>query len=290
MTSAGETAPALPTTDADGPWSRQHLISFIGYWLIHASCLLAFWTGVSAGDLALLFSTVVLRLFGITAGYHRYFSHRTFKTGRAFQFALAVLGCSSLQKGPLWWASVHRRHHRFSDQEGDVHSPKQGFWYSHNGWIFDDRWGETDIDGIRDFARYPELVWLNRWHLAPPLALALLCWAIGGFSGLVWGFLISTTVLWHSTYSINSLAHVWGSRRYETDDTSRNNWLLAILTLGEGWHNNHHHYTNSSRLGFYWWEVDVGWYGLRALSALGLVSELRTPPPHIRDRASASGL
>ncbi len=283
MTSASETAPTTQTIDADGPWSRQHLVSVVGYWLIHASCLLAFLTGASAGDLALMFSTIVLRLFGITAGYHRYFSHRTFRTGRGTGFALALLGCSSLQKGPLWWAAVHRRHHRFSDQEGDVHSPKQGFWYSHQGWIFDERWGDTDLASIRDFARYPELVWLNRWHLLPPLALALLCTAIGGLSGLVWGFLISTVLLWHITYSINSLAHVWGSRRYETDDTSRNNWLLAILSLGEGWHNNHHQYMTSSRLGFYWWEIDVGWYGLRALAALGLVHDLRTPPPHIRD-------
>ncbi len=160
-------------------------------------------------------------------------------------------------------------------------SPKEGFYWSHQGWIFDGRWDTTNLNQIRDFAQYPELVWLNRWHIVPPAALALLCFAVGGLSGVIWGFSISTVVLWHLTYSINSLAHVWGTRRYDTTDTSRNNALLGLLTFGEGWHNNHHHYASSARQGFFWWEVDVTYYVLRALAAVGLVWDLREPPAHV---------
>ena len=277
-----------PLADADGLWSRQHYGSVVGYWLIHAACLLALFTGVSAGDLWLFAAMVGVRMFGITGGYHRYFAHRTFKTSRGFQLVLAWLGASSLQKGPLWWAAAHRRHHRFSDLEGDVHSPKDGFWYSHVGWIFDPRWESTELSQIRDFAHYPELLWLNRWHLAAPLAGALLCTAIGGLSGLVWGFFISTVVLWHLTYCINSLCHLWGAQRYDTRDTSRNNWLLALLIMGEGWHNNHHHYMSSARLGFYWWEIDVCYYLLRALAAAGLIWDLRAPPAHVVAQSAES--
>jgi stearoyl-CoA desaturase (delta-9 desaturase) len=267
--------------DADGLWGRTDLLPRTVYWGIHASCLLAFWTGVSGLDLALFATTLFIRMWGITAGYHRYFAHKTYRTSRGFQFLLAFLGCSATQKGPLWWAGHHRRHHRHSDQAGDLHSPRDGFWYSHQGWIFDHRWDATPVDSIPDFARYPELVWLNRWHIMPPVLLAAACWAIGGFSGLLWGFAISTTVLWHATYSINSLAHRWGSRRYETGDDSRNNLLLALLTLGEGWHNNHHHYMASTRQGFFWWEIDVAYYVLKGLERLGLVWELREPPAHV---------
>jgi stearoyl-CoA desaturase (delta-9 desaturase) len=237
---------------------------------------------VSGLDLVLLAATFWLRMFGITAGYHRYFAHRTYKTSRPFQLALALLGVSATQKGPLWWAGHHRNHHKNSDRPGlDVHSPRDGFWYSHQGWIFDARWDASPLEQIRDFARYPELVWLNRWHFVGPVAIAVLCTAIGGLSGLVWGFCISTTLLWHATYSINSLAHRWGTRRYATTDTSRNNALLALLTLGEGWHNNHHHYCTSTRQGFFWWEIDVSYYVLRALAAIGLVWDLREPPAHV---------
>jgi stearoyl-CoA desaturase (delta-9 desaturase) len=256
------------------------------YWGIHAACLLAFWTGVSTLDVVLLAATLTLRMWGITAGYHRYFSHKTYRTGRGFQTFLAILGCTATQKGPLWWAGHHRRHHRCSDQPGDVHSPRDGFWWSHQGWIFDGRWDETPVDSIPDFAKYPELVWLNRWHIVPPLLLAGLCYAIGGLSGVVWGYAISTVLLWHFTYSINSLAHRWGRRRYRTTDDSRNNWVLALVTLGEGWHNNHHHYQASTRQGFYWWEVDVTYYALKGLERLGLVWDLREPPASAYDRAS----
>jgi stearoyl-CoA desaturase (delta-9 desaturase) len=187
----------------------------------------------------------------------------------------------------LWWAGHHRIHHKYADQPGrDVHSPKDGFWYSHQGWIFHGRWDGSSLDQIPDFARYPELVWLNRWHVVPPIALAAACFAIGGWSGLLWGFGISTVLLWHATYSINSLAHRWGTRRYDTPDTSRNNLLLGLLTLGEGWHNNHHHYCVSARQGFFWWEIDVSYYLLRALAAVGLIWDVREPPAHVVQRTA----
>ncbi len=266
---------------AEGIWQRQEAFSAALYWVIHAGCLVAFVTDVGRFEIALCLGLFWIRLFGITAGYHRYFSHKTFKTSRAFQFALALLGASATQKGPLWWAAGHRRHHRFSDQEGDLHSPREGFWHAHQSWIFLDRWSMTEIERIGDFARYPELVWLNRWHIVAPLGLAIGCYAVGGLSGLVWGFCISTTLLWHSTYTINSLAHRWGSQRYDTGDDSRNNAFLALLTLGEGWHNNHHHYMASARQGFFWWEIDITYYILRGLQAVGLIWDIREPPAQV---------
>lgn len=265
----------------DGIWQRQELLSAAIYWAIHAGCLLAFWTGVGRFEIALCLGLFWLRLFGITAGYHRYFSHRAFKTGRVFQFVLALLGCAATQKGPLWWASHHRRHHAYSDQPGDVHSPREGFWWAHQGWIFDDRSGAVEVKRIPDWMGHPELVWLDRWHIAVPLALALACYAVDGFAGLVWGFCISTTLLWHATYTINSLSHRFGSQRYATGDDSRNNLWLALLTLGEGWHNNHHHFMASARQGFYWWEIDPTYYVLRGLAAVGVVWDLREPPARV---------
>lgn len=280
--------PAAEVVDADGVWARQDRISLALYWGLHASCLLAFLTGATASDLGVCFALVYLRLFGITGGYHRYFAHKSFKTSRLFQFVLALLGCSAVQKGPLWWAAGHRRHHLYSDQPGDMHSPRQGFWYAHQGWIFCGRWDRTELERVPQFACYPELLWLNRWHLAPPLGLALVCFALGGWSALVWGFAVSTVLVWHFTYSINSLAHVWGTVRYDTGDDSRNNFFLALLTLGEGWHNNHHKYMAAARNGFFWWEIDVTFYLLLALERLGLVWDLRRPPTKLLERSLPS--
>ncbi|MEZ4332813.1 MAG: acyl-CoA desaturase [Myxococcota bacterium] len=264
-----------------GPWQRQEALATVIYWGIHASCLLVLVTGVGRLELALCLGLFWLRLFGITAGYHRYFSHRAFQTSRAFQFGLALLGCAATQKGPLWWAAHHRRHHAYSDQPGDTHSPREGFWWAHQGWIFHPSSSRTELARIPDWAAFPELVWLDRWHVLVPLALAVGCFAVGGLSGLVWGFCLSTTLLWHATYSINSLAHRFGSRRYATTDDSRNNLWLALLTLGEGWHNNHHHYMASARQGFFWWEIDVTYLVLRGLARVGLVWDLREPPARV---------
>jgi stearoyl-CoA desaturase (delta-9 desaturase) len=276
-------------SEAEGWWATQRWLTLIIYWGIHVACLLGFVFTPSATDLALCAATFFGRMFFITGGYHRYFAHKSYKTSRAFQFVLAYMGATSIQKGPLWWASHHRVHHKFADQPGkDTHSPKDGFWWSHQAWIFDDRFNGSDIEGIRDFARFPELVWLNRWHIVAPLSLAIVCALIGGASGLLWGFVVSTTLLWHSTYAINSLAHVFGRRRYATPDDSRNNPWLALLTLGEGWHNNHHHFCTSARQGFFWWEIDITYYVLRALQALGVVWDIREPPRRVIDATIAA--
>ena len=249
------------------------------FWSVHAACLLAFYTGVDWPAIAIGVALFWLRMFGITAGYHRYFAHRSYRTGRAFQFVLALLGTLAVQKGVLWWAGNHRVHHKYSDQEGDPHSPiRSGFWWAHVGWILAPNYEDTLYDRIPDMAKYPELRWLNRHYLLPPVSLAVALFLIGGLPWLVWGFFVSTTVLWHSTFTINSLAHVYGTRRYDIPDTSRNNLWLALLTMGEGWHNNHHRYMNSVRQGFFWWEIDASYYVLKALAALGIVWELHLPP------------
>ena len=259
------------------------------FWLVHLACLAAFFTGVTWSAVAVCAALFWLRMFGVTAGYHRYFSHRSYKTSRAFQFVLALLGTLAVQKGVLWWAGNHRVHHKYSDQEQDVHSPIQrGFWWSHVGWILAPDFEQTLFDRIPDMARYPELRWLDRHYLLPPVAMAVLLYLVGGATWLVWGFFISTTLLWHSTFTINSLAHVWGSRRFETGDASRNNVWLALLTMGEGWHNNHHRYMNSARQGFFWWEIDLSYYALVVLSWFGVIWELHQPPRKLLENADPS--
>jgi stearoyl-CoA desaturase (delta-9 desaturase) len=275
MTMTDEAAPVMRSDE------RVNWVSSISFLLLHALCLLAVFTGISRIALILLAVTFFGRSFFVTAGYHRYFSHRSFRTSRLFQFVLAFGAESSAQKGVLWWAAHHRHHHRFSDTDRDVHSPQRGFWWSHVGWILCDRYGATEVDSIRDFARYPELRFLNRHDWLAPWTLGAACWLIGGWSGVVVGFFWSTVLLWHSTFSINSLAHVIGRRRYDTDDTSKNSVALALLTGGEGWHNNHHRYPASARQGFFWWEVDTTYYGLRLLSAAGVVRDLRRPPASV---------
>jgi stearoyl-CoA desaturase (delta-9 desaturase) len=223
-----------------------------------------------------------LRIFGISAGYHRYFSHRAYSTSRFFQLFLAVLAQSTAQKSVLWWAAKHRHHHLHSDTALDVHSPvRMGFLYSHVGWIFARQHDRADLSKIADFARWPELMALHRFELAPAIALALLCFAVAGWSGLVVGFFWSTVLVYHATFCINSLAHVRGKKRFVTGDESRNNWALALATMGEGWHNNHHAYQSSARQGFHWWEIDPTYYILCALARLGIVWDLKTPPAQV---------
>ena len=215
------------------------------------------------------------------SGYHRYFSHRTFKTSRAFQAFLAFWAQTSAQKGALWWAAHHRDHHKYSDTDGDIHSPLRGFWWSHMGWILCNKYNATKYEGIKDFAKYPELRWLNRNGLVPAVALAVVIFLVGGLPALIWGFFISTVALWHGTFLVNSLNHVWGTVRYESQDLSKNNGLIALVTMGEGWHNNHHHYQSSANQGFFWWEVDLSFYLIKLFQAVGLVWEVRTPPQKI---------
>jgi stearoyl-CoA desaturase (delta-9 desaturase) len=228
---------------------------------------------------ALAMMLYILRIFAIGAGYHRYFAHRAFSTSRACQFALAFLAQTSAQRGILWWASKHRHHHRYSDTADDVHSPMQrGFLYAHLGWIFVPRNDATDYAAVRDLARYKELMWLDRHPYLPAALLASATWLVAGLPGLAIGFCWSTVVVWHATFCVNSLAHVVGRQRYVTGDQSRNNWLLALLTMGEGWHNNHHAYQASARQGFSWLEYDPTYYALRVLSWLGIVWDLHLPP------------
>jgi stearoyl-CoA desaturase (delta-9 desaturase) len=261
-------------------------ISYVGaipFILVHVACLGAIWTGVTWEAAALGIGLFWLRIFAIGAGYHRYFSHRAYDTGRAFQFVLAVLAQTTAQKSVLWWAARHRQHHQNSDTEADVHSPgRSGFLYAHVGWLFDRRNVGTDMSKVADLARYPELRWLHRHALLPAIGLAAICFLVAGWPGLVVGFFWSTVAVYHATFSINSLAHVIGRRRYVTGDDSRNNWLLALLTMGEGWHNNHHAYQSSVRQGFRWWEIDLTFYILKALSWLGLVWDLKSPPQAVR--------
>ncbi|MFO0613906.1 MAG: acyl-CoA desaturase [Polyangiaceae bacterium] len=258
-------------------WSQW--TSLLGVIAIHVATVVAIARGVTWQLLALAAATYWIRMFAITGAYHRYFSHRTYKTSRAFQFFLGLLGVMSTQKGPLWWGATHRHHHKHSDDELDPHSPaRKGFLMAHMGWWLAREWENTDEAAIADFAKYPELRFLDRFHLVGPALLMLLCWLIAGSDGILWGYVVSTCVLLHCTFTINSLAHVFGSRRYATTDTSRNNVWLALLTMGEGWHNNHHHYMSSTRQGFFWWEIDATYYVLWLLSKVGLVWDLRGVP------------
>ena len=264
---------------------RTRWIENLPFWLVHIAALYGILVvGTSTAAWIWLGVSYVVHMHAITGWYHRYFSHRTFKTSRWFQFVWAVIGVTAVQKGPLWWAHHHRGHHKYSDTPEDIHSPRQrGFWWSHMFWILAKRYRHTDLTKIKDFARYPELRWLNRYEFVVVVLYATGLYFIGGTVALFWGFFISTVATWHATFMINSLAHVVGSRRYATDDDSRNNGLLAVLTLGEGWHNNHHHHQSSTNQGFYWWEIDVSYYLLRAMQALGLVWDIRTVPRHVRD-------
>lgn len=225
----------------------------------------------------------VVNMFAVSAGYHRYFSHRTFKTSRVMQFVLAWLAQGTAQKSVIWWACQHRHHHKYSDLPEDVHSPTQrGFWYSHVGWLFDPEQHSTAP--MPDLERYPELVWLDKYWLLPPTVHAILVWQLFGSSGLMFGWFACLVFTWHATFTINSLSHVYGTVRYETGDTSKNNWWLALLTFGEGWHNNHHHHMSSTRQGFFWWEYDITFYILKVMSWFGLVWDLRPVPEKLLAR------
>ncbi len=273
--SAAETISPIANTDIVYP-------STIPFILAHISLVAIFWTGISWWSFGLAVLFYVVRMWGVTAGYHRYFSHRTFRTGRVRQFLLAVLAQSSAQRGALWWAAKHRAHHKYSDTPLDPHSPvHRGFWYSHLGWIFARGANDADYSTVSDLTKFPELVWLNKHDYFIAFALGAAVWWFGGWEGLVAGYMLSTVLLFHGTFMINSLAHVMGSKRYVTGDDSRNNWALAIITLGEGWHNNHHHFQSSTRQGFRWYEYDATFYVLKAMSWVGLVWDLKSPPREV---------
>jgi len=267
---------------------------FTPFLLLHLGCAAIVWVGVSPVAVAACAASYLLRMFAITAFYHRYFSHRTFRTSRGMQFLCALLGAAATQRGPLWWAAHHRRHHRHADAPGDPHRPADGLLHSHVGWFLGNQNFRTDRARVRDWLDYPELVWLDRFDLFVPVAYAAGLFALGAWLGsaypgldtsggqlLVWGYFVSTVLLTHATLLVNSVAHLWGGRRFATDDDSRNNPLVALLTLGEGWHNNHHRYPGSARQGFYWWQFDPSYWALRGLAALGLVWDLRSVPAKV---------
>jgi stearoyl-CoA desaturase (delta-9 desaturase) len=282
-----EIAASEPTARR-GPDDKLNVRSSLAFFGVHLVPLFAIFTGVTRTALILAVVTFTTRMFCITAGYHRYFSHKSYRLNRFWQFMLAFGGTMASQKGPLWWAAHHRNHHRFSDTERDVHSPKRGFWWSHVGWILCDKYNQADMSQIRDFAKYPEIRFINKHDWIGPWTLAVLCFLIGGWSGLVIGFFLSTVVLWHVTFTVNSVAHVMGRRAYETGDTSRNTLLVALATGGEGWHNNHHRYPWSARQGFRWWQIDMTFYALRALSWVGIVRDLRPVPVTVIEEARAA--
>ncbi|WP_246539366.1 acyl-CoA desaturase [Telmatocola sphagniphila] len=274
---------AVQSTLPSGFFARN--INKVPFILLHLAVVAVFFVPVTWDVVALCVGLYVLRMFGITAGYHRYFSHRAYKTNRFVGFMMGWIGASALQKGPLWWAANHRDHHKYSDQENDPHSPiRHGLWWSHVGWVLDSNEDNVDLHGVKDFLKYPEILLLEKFHYIPAFLLGVACYLYGyftsgsGWSAFVWGFVISTVVLYHGTFLVNSLCHVWGSRRFATTDQSRNNALVAIVTLGEGWHNNHHHYMSSANQGFYWWEIDISYYTLKVMNVFGLVWDLRKPP------------
>lgn len=251
------------------PFLLVHVIAIVSLFYVEYSWNLFF----------LCIGSYFLRMFGITAGYHRYFAHRSYKLNRFWQFCMAFLAQTAAQNGVLWWAGHHRHHHKYSDQENDLHSPKQdGFWWSHIGWYLSKKNQEADLSLIQDFAKYPELRFLEKYDFLPALIYATALFALGGIQALMWGFFISTVLTWQATSTINSLSHIFGTQRYKSSDTSRNNFFLAILTMGEGWHNNHHTYMTSANQGFFWWEWDPTYYILKALSWIGIVKDLRVAP------------
>lgn len=264
-------------------WPR--VIPFI---LLHLTCLFALVTGVSPIAIIVCIAAYLLRMFAITAFYHRYFSHKAFKTSRVVEAIFGFIGASATQRGPLWWAAHHRTHHASADTPEDPHSPRDGFWRSHMFWFLKTENFPTHTKRIPDLARNPVLRAIDRFDILPPILFAVMILLVGiyietqhpelGASRwqiLIWGFFVSTVLLSHVTFCINSIAHRFGSRRYETDDDSRNNFLLAILTLGEGWHNNHHQHPAAARAGIAWWEIDVTWYILALFEKLGLIWDLR---------------
>lgn len=292
-----------PPPEGDAVKKGYDWIGFIPFFLFHIMCFGIIWVGWSPFAVGFAVVFYVIRMFGITAFYHRYFSHRSFQANRFFSFIFAVMACSAMQEGPLWWAAIHRHHHRYADTDQDVHSPlKRGFWYSHIGWLIARENKRIRIEYLKDWMKYPELILLDKFSMVIPVAVGALTLLTGhllyrfapelntnGLQLLVWGFFVSTIASAHATFSINSIDHMFGSRRYIMPNTSRNNVLMAILTLGEGWHNNHHHYAVTAKAGFYWWEIDITYYLLVILSWVGIVRDLRPLPREIRDKDHVSG-
>lgn len=289
---------------SDRRWEFVNIFKQGIFFLIHLGCFLVIWVGVNWTCAIVCALLYFIRMFAITGGYHRYFSHRSFSTSRWFQFVLGFMGAMAAQKGPLWWGSHHRHHHKHSDTELDIHSPGiNGLFWAHVGWVLSADYLEYNKDLIKDFNKFPEIQWLDRNHFVPPLVLIGLVFSLGfylqayypslgvtPFQLFVWGFCVSTTLLYHGTFVINSLTHMWGKRRFKTTDESKNSFLLALITLGEGWHNNHHRYPGAEPQGMYWWEIDISHYILVVLSWFGIVWDIRTHPQRLYEEAQNTAL
>ncbi len=273
---------------------RRHVSSSVQvaiFWFVQASALSALFVPFEWSDLGVWAASHFIRAIALTLAFHRYFAHRTFQMHRVTRFLWALVGTAAMQKGPLWWAGHHVNHHRFADRDGDPHSPSvSGVYYAHIGWFLNDTRHDSLEPGnpvVRDFSTAPELAWLDRWHVVPPTALAVLLYLAGGLPLLVWGFCVPTMTLAHATFAINTVNHLFGSRRFDTPDDSRNNAVTAFFAAGEGWHNNHHRYQRAARNGFYWWEFDPTWYVIRAMAAVGLAWNVQEVPARIYAEASA---
>jgi stearoyl-CoA desaturase (delta-9 desaturase) len=288
------TTKSYSEAETDDKYSIDWL-RMIPYAGMHFMCFGVIWVGWSPIAVIVAAALYAIHMFAITAFYHRYFSHRTFKTSRVAQFIFALVGASCVQRGAIWWAARHRHHHRHSDEEDDIHSPhRHGFYWSHVGWITSKAGFDYDAKAVPDLMKFPELRFLNRFDNLVPLIEAVMLfffgmfleaygWNTSGFQMLIWGFFVSTIISSHATFTINSLTHMWGTKRYKSKDESRNSLLLALLTFGEGWHNNHHYYPGAVRQGFYWWEIDLTYYGLCLLARLGIIWDLTPIPRNVRE-------
>ena len=260
-------------------------LAIVIFWLVQVSALLVFALPFAWGYVALWAVSHFVRAVGLTLAFHRYYAHRAFQMNRVARFVWTFIGVAAMQKGPLWWAGHHRHHHANADAPVDAHSARHhGFLWSHVGWFLARENFATRTALVANLARYPELRWLDRYDAAAPLLLGVALYALGGMQLVVWGLCVSTVALHHATFTINSVAHRFGTRRYRTRDDSRNNAWLALPTFGEGWHNNHHRFPGAARQGLYWWEIDLTYYGLRLLAALGIVWDLREVRREDRDR------
>jgi stearoyl-CoA desaturase (Delta-9 desaturase) len=276
-----------------------NLLRHVLFWSVHVACLAVFWVDFSWVAFAMCFALYLVRMFAITGWYHRYFSHRSFKTSRFVQFIFAVVGASAAQKGPIWWASHHRHHHKHSDTPEDIHSPViSGIYYAHLGWVLSSQFLETRLELVKDLTKFPELRLIDKYNTIPPILLAVAVFFFGYWLGiafpslntsgtqmLVWGFFVSTVLVYHGTFCINSFTHLFGRKRFHTGDESRNSLLFALITLGEGWHNNHHKYQSAETQGMYWWEIDISHYLLKFMQMFGLVWDLRRYPAWLYEEA-----
>ncbi len=259
--------------------------SKINWWMVtfmvlfHACAVLALFQFTWSAFWLAVFLWWATGSLGIGMGYHRLLTHRGFKTAKWVEYTMALLGTLALEGGPIPWVATHRVHHMYTERDGDPHSPVHGFWWSHMGWILHGRspyrHALEQEHRVKDLTDDPVHQWLSKWHIVLQVIFGVILYAIGGWPFVLWGVFARTVFAWHATWFVNSAAHVWGYRRFETTDDSRNTWWVALIAHGEGWHNNHHAHPSSARHGLAWYEIDVNWYGLWVLKQLGLITDVR---------------